>query len=166
MAHFKWKIIVGFLIILGANFRIFALEEIYIDGPPTILITNIMIYDGTGSKPFRGQVRIRGDQILDVQQGDQPQLSSDSQVIDGNGLDLAPGFIDTHSHHDEDLVIEPGASAAISQGITTIVRGMDGSASGLDETGFISLMIFSDELQSFSSTILIKFPDWSLIILP
>ena len=70
---------------------------------------------------------------------------------------LAPGFIDTHSHHDEGLFIETGASAAISQGITTIVRGMDGfqslpyktqSASGLDETGFTSLARYSNFFDS------------------
>ena len=72
---------------LGLNYRISALEEILIDGPPTILITNVMIYDGTGSKPFKGQVRIRGDRILHVERGNHPQLSSDNQVIDGKGLD-------------------------------------------------------------------------------
>jgi len=126
LVHFKWKTIFVFLIVLGAYFRISALEEILIDGPPTILITNVMIYDGTGAKPFKGQVRIKKDRILDVEQGNHPQLSSDNQVIDGKGLDLAPGFIDTHSHHDIGLDSEPNASAVITQGVTTIVRGMDG----------------------------------------
>ncbi|SVE47604.1 uncharacterized protein METZ01_LOCUS500458, partial [marine metagenome] len=47
VAHFKWKTILVLLVVLGFNFRVSALEEIYIDGPPTILITNVMIYDGT-----------------------------------------------------------------------------------------------------------------------
>jgi len=41
---------------------------------------------------------------------------------------LAPGFIDTHSHHDRGLIENPDALAAISQGITTIVVGQDGSS--------------------------------------
>ena len=76
------------------------MEEIVTEGPPTILITNVMIYDGTGALPFKGQVRIKGDRILNVESSQSPQISSDRQIIDGKGLDLAPGFIDTHSHHD------------------------------------------------------------------
>ncbi|MGH7713927.1 MAG: N-acyl-D-amino-acid deacylase family protein, partial [Gemmatimonadaceae bacterium] len=44
-----------------------------------------------------------------------------------HGLTLAPGFIDTHSHHDEGLAETPDALAAVSQGITTIIAGQDGS---------------------------------------
>jgi len=126
VVHFKLKTVFVFLVMLGVNYRISALEEILIDGSPTTLITNVMIYDGTGSKPFKGQIRIRGDRILHVERSNQPQLSSDNQVIDGKGLDLAPGFIDTHSHHDIGLDEEPQASALITQGVTTIVRGVDG----------------------------------------
>jgi N-acyl-D-amino-acid deacylase len=40
---------------------------------------------------------------------------------------LAPGFVDTHSHHDSRLFEMPGALAVVSQGTTTIVAGQDGS---------------------------------------
>tara|TARA_B100000745_G_scaffold299926_1_gene252089 strand:- start:1750 stop:3285 length:1536 start_codon:yes stop_codon:yes gene_type:complete len=133
---------------LGVNYKISALEETLIDGPPTILITNVMIYDGTGAKPFKGQVRIRGDRILHVEQGEQPKLSSDSQVINGQGLDLAPGFIDTHSHHDIGLDTEPNASAAITQGVTTIVRGMDGFSGGPVDVDYFSVNQYLEYFQS------------------
>ena len=48
-------------------------------------------------------------------------------VIDGGGLALAPGFIDTHSHHDVGLAEAPEARPVVSQGITTIVSGQDGN---------------------------------------
>ena len=43
------------------------------------------------------------------------------------GMSLAPGFIDTHSHHDEGLFEMRDAAPVMSQGITTIVVGQDGS---------------------------------------
>ena len=50
------------------------------------------------------------------------------RVVDGSGLVLAPGFIDTHSHHDRGLFERREALAAVSQGITTIVVGQDGAS--------------------------------------
>jgi N-acyl-D-amino-acid deacylase len=41
---------------------------------------------------------------------------------------LAPGFIDTHSHHDGRLTSMGDALAAVSQGITTIIAGQDGGS--------------------------------------
>ena len=49
-------------------------------------------------------------------------------MIDVQGLVLAPGFIDTHSHHDRGIDEFPDVTAAVSQGITTIVVGNDGSS--------------------------------------
>jgi len=49
-------------------------------------------------------------------------------VIDAHGLTLAPGFIDTHSHADDDLFEHPEALAVVSQGITTIIGGQDGGS--------------------------------------
>ena len=49
-------------------------------------------------------------------------------MVDGKGLTLAPGFIDTHSHGDEQIFDLPDALADTSQGITTIVVGQDGGS--------------------------------------
>ena len=53
---------------------------------------------------------------------------SGETVIDGRGLTLAPGFIDTHSHADRALRSGSDALGALSQGITTVVVGQDGSS--------------------------------------
>jgi len=71
-------------------------------------------------------VRINGDRI--VEDGDFEPAPRDS-VIDAGGLILAPGFIDTHSHADDDLFEHPDALAAVSQGITTVIVGQDGGSS-------------------------------------
>ncbi len=93
-------------------------------GPVGTTITNVRIIDGTGAPAVTGAVRFIGDSIVAV--GDVLPARGDS-VIDGGGLVLAPGFIDTHSHHTGDLLEMPEALGAVSQGITTIVGGNDGS---------------------------------------
>jgi N-acyl-D-amino-acid deacylase len=51
------------------------------------------------------------------------------RVVDARGLTLAPGFIDTHSHHDRGIFDHRDALAAVSQGVTTIVFGQDAGSS-------------------------------------
>lgn len=92
-------------------------------GPAGLTITNVRIVDGTGAPARPGAVRVVAGRIEAV--GEVRPARGDS-VVDGHGLVLAPGFIDTHSHHDFGLVRTPDARAAVSQGITTIVAGNDG----------------------------------------
>ena len=90
---------------------------------PSILIQNVTIVDGSGADGYVGSVRIIDDLITAI--GDLDVSYADS-IIDGTGLVLTPGFIDTHSHHDWDTLRT--VDAAISQGITTIIVGQDGSS--------------------------------------
>ena len=94
------------------------------------LITNAVIHNGSGSDPFHGAVRIDGDRIIEI--GDFDALEGES-VIDAGGLVLAPGFIDTHSHHDRSLAEYRHMPGVLSQGVTTFVRGVDGSSDSADE---------------------------------
>src|SRR5207245_5266222 len=50
------------------------------------------------------------------------------RVVEAHGLTLAPGFIDTHSHASRGLFEDRDAMADVSQGITTVVVGQDGSS--------------------------------------
>lgn len=89
------------------------------------LIVNASIVDGAGTKARPGAVRIDGDHIIAV--GALKPLQGE-EVIDAHGQVLAPGFIDTHSHHDRELDAHPEDATAVSQGITTIVVGQDGDS--------------------------------------
>jgi N-acyl-D-amino-acid deacylase len=93
--------------------------------PPSTLIRDVLIVDGTGAAPRTGSVRIRGDHIVVV---GQLKLEPGDRLIEGHGLALAPGFIDAHSHHDLGIEKQPSALAATTQGVTTIVVGQDGSS--------------------------------------
>lgn len=98
--------------------------------PAMQLIKNVKVIDGTGTPARSASVRIEGNRIKEI--GDLKPLGGEA-IIDGMGKVLAPGFIDSHSHHDRSLQKKPEALAAVSQGITTIVAGQDGSSLFIDE---------------------------------
>ncbi len=89
------------------------------------LIINARIIDGSGSPAMLGSVRLSGDRISAL--GDLTADGAD-QIIDANGLVLAPGFIDTHSHLDSSILSDRNALAMVTQGITTAVVGQDGDS--------------------------------------
>ena len=90
-----------------------------------LLIKNVILIDGTGINRQITDVRIVGNRIDAI--GD--LVHAKEEVIDGTGLVLSPGFIDTHSHHDRSLIEYPDAIVLLSQGVTTIVAGQDGGSS-------------------------------------
>jgi N-acyl-D-amino-acid deacylase len=91
----------------------------------SLLIRGVQVVDGTGKAAFEGDVRVAEGTITDV--GRLAARYGD-RIVEGRGLTLAPGFIDTHSHADRDLLGQPGALPAVTQGITTIVVGQDGGS--------------------------------------
>ncbi len=93
------------------------------------LIRHVKIIDGTGRLAFEGSVRIQDDKISAI--GELEPIKGE-QVIEGKGLILCPGFIDTHSHHYSNLAKDPGALSTANQGITTIVIGQDGDSYAMD----------------------------------
>jgi N-acyl-D-amino-acid deacylase len=91
-----------------------------------LILKNVVIHDGTGKKGFPGDVRIRGDRIIEVAAHLKP--SADDVVRDEHGLALAPGFIDMHSHADELILQDLDAENVTRQGVTTVVVGQDGGS--------------------------------------
>ncbi len=93
--------------------------------PGGLWIVGARVVDGSGGPAFAADVRIAGDRIAEI--GRAPAAPRGAR-IDGRGLVLAPGFIDTHSHADARLRELPEALAAVSQGITTAIGGQDGES--------------------------------------
>jgi N-acyl-D-aspartate/D-glutamate deacylase len=91
-----------------------------------VLIENGRVLDGTGTPWVRADVAVADGRIAAVGRLDDVQADT---VLDAEGLYVAPGFVDVHSHAAEGLV-EPdlsGAAPLLAQGITTVVVNPDGS---------------------------------------
>lgn len=88
-----------------------------------ILIQNGTVIDGTGAKGFIGNVAIENDRITAV---GQTSVDGFDKVIDGTGLVVCPGFIDTHSHSDLKVLLDPYVIPKVRQGVTTEMLGQDG----------------------------------------
>jgi N-acyl-D-amino-acid deacylase len=101
-----------------------------------VLIVHGKLVDGSGKKPRTADVGIRGDRIVFV--GDARKAHPDAaRTIDATGLVVAPGFIDPHTHTLGDLSDSNHKSnlAYLTQGVTTVVTGNDGSsAANIGET--------------------------------
>lgn len=85
-----------------------------------IVIRNGMIYDGSGSIPFSGDVAISADTIAAVGSLDQVK---GKQEIDVGGLAVAPGFINMLSWATESLIEDGRSQSDIRQGVTLEVFG-------------------------------------------
>jgi N-acyl-D-aspartate/D-glutamate deacylase len=92
-----------------------------------ILIRDVEIYDGGGEPAFKGDVALQGDHILAVGT-DGP--GDARRVVDGDGLAVAPGFVDVHGHSDYHLLLTPTAESAVLQGVTSEIGGNCGYSAG------------------------------------
>lgn len=84
-----------------------------------LVIRNASIVDGTGLPAFEASLAIRGDRIARV--GDIKERGATE--IDAQGLSIAPGFIDVHSHDDWAVFITPEMDFKVMQGVTTDIVG-------------------------------------------
>lgn len=83
-----------------------------------VLFRNATIIDGTGADDFGGDVLVEGERIAQVGVG---LVAPGAETIDCTALVLAPGFIDSHTH--SDLQVIEGRTDKLRQGVTTEVVG-------------------------------------------
>ncbi len=90
-----------------------------------LLIKNGKIIDGTGNSWYYGDVAISNGRI--IQAGTALKFNA-ARTIDATGLIVAPGFIDVHTHIEDDEVKDPTAANFIYDGVTTVITGNCGSS--------------------------------------
>ncbi len=98
--------------------------------PLPMLIRGGSVIDGTGGDPFVADVRVDGGVIAGIAPSIAP--TEGDTLVDGDGLALAPGFVDLHSHSDLYTMVPGDTGATVGdepkllQGCTTQVFGQDG----------------------------------------
>lgn len=84
-----------------------------------LVIRNGRIVDGIGTPAYRGDIGIKGDEIVAMGE----VASSGSTEIDAAGDIVSPGFIDLHTHFDAQIGWDPLLTPASWHGVTTALMG-------------------------------------------
>jgi len=87
-----------------------------------IVIRGATICDGTGRDRFVGSVAVTEGKIVGISKGDGANEAA-RELIDADGLVLAPGVIDPHTHYDAQVVWDPLLTSSSWHGVTTAVQG-------------------------------------------
>ena len=95
-----------------------------------LLLAGGRVFDGSGNPAVRADVGIRGGEVVAVGRLAGKPGHEAARTVAVDGLFLAPGWVDLHSHADRSLVggdmEERKAVNLVAQGITTVVMGADG----------------------------------------
>ena len=94
-----------------------------------LLIENGIVYDGNGGQAYVADIGINGDRVVAIGQ----LRASGNDVINAEGLVVAPGFINMLSWATDSLIIDGRSQGDIRQGVTLEVFGEGRSEGPLNE---------------------------------
>src|SRR5437763_16828189 len=84
-----------------------------------LIIKNGKIVDGSGLPGFHGDVAVSGGRIVEI-----GKVNGEArQVLNADGLVVAPGIIDNHTHYDAQVTWDPLCTYSCYHGVTTVVVG-------------------------------------------
>ncbi len=124
-----------FLKTLGAAYSRKLLQQQSFD----LVLRGGSVIDGAPARP--ADVGIAGARISAVR--DLSGVTA-ARTLDVSGLTVTPGFIDVHTHSEDELITNPKAESKIRQGVTTELVGMDGTS--------FKPAVFGDELEKLESS--------------
>src|SRR5213075_2903838 len=85
-----------------------------------LLIRGATVIDGTRAPRYEADIAVSGGRIAAIGRMDEERADVE---IDAAGRVAAPGFIDSHTHHDRLMLSGPDMAAKVSQGVTSVVAG-------------------------------------------
>src|SRR5438445_4521160 len=88
-----------------------------------LLLRNASLIDGTGSPARPADVAVTGDRIIAVRAPGELTPEPGTEVVDLDGLALAPGFIDIHTHYDAQILWDGDLTPSSWHGVTSVVMG-------------------------------------------
>ena len=84
-----------------------------------VVIKGGRIYDGSGMPSYLGDVAVKDGRIVET-----GRIGGEAKrVVQADGLAVAPGFIDFHTHLDAQLLWDPLATSSCFHGVTTVIPG-------------------------------------------
>jgi N-acyl-D-amino-acid deacylase len=87
--------------------------------PYDLIIKNGKVIDGSGLPGFHSDVAVSGGRIVEI-----GKVNGEArQVLNADGLVVAPGIIDNHTHYDAQVTWDPLCTYSCYHGITTVVMG-------------------------------------------
>jgi N-acyl-D-aspartate/D-glutamate deacylase len=87
------------------------------------LLRNAALIDGSGTPVRAADVAITGDRITAVADPGELVSGPGAHVVDLDGLALAPGFIDIHTHYDAQILWDGDLTPSNWHGVTSVVMG-------------------------------------------
>src|SRR5215470_17339412 len=84
-----------------------------------LVIRDATIFDGSGAKPVQADLGVSGGRIAAIGAG----LGAAKETVKADGLALAPGIIDGHTHYDAQITWDPFVDPSPALGVTTAVLG-------------------------------------------
>jgi N-acyl-D-aspartate/D-glutamate deacylase len=84
-----------------------------------LVIDNALLIDGTGAPARHASLAAQDGRIAAIGDG----VGNGRERVDAQGLVLAPGIIDLHTHYDAQLIWDPFATPSVALGVTSVVIG-------------------------------------------
>lgn len=88
-----------------------------------VIIQNARYFDGTGAPSEIRDIAVLNGKIACLSEAGLMSASATQKRIEASGRWVMPGFLDTHTHYDAELIVSPSLSESVRHGVTTVLVG-------------------------------------------